>query len=315
MTKLYIPLLFILFATGFLSACKQPEGLTSQEGFVSVQGRRIWYKTTVNEATATKTPLLLLHGGPGFPSYYLKPLFSLSADRPVIVFDQLDCGRSDWPGDTSRMSVNNQIAQVETLLAKLNIKQIYLYGHSYGTMLAVEYYFKHPDQIKAMILGSPCMSTQRWVADADTLISTLPDSVRSILQSAKKGIKQDAAKEDKAMSVYFATFYNRRQHLPDVDSSIMRFGTSLYTHMWGTGEFKADGTLKNYNRIPDLKDIKVPTLLIAGEFDAARPATVKYYGSLIPNSSFIMIKNAGHSTMNDAPGEDEKAITQFLKGK
>jgi proline iminopeptidase len=42
-----------------------------------------------------KTPLVLLHGGPGVPSYYLNPMASLSDERPVIFIDQLGCGRSD----------------------------------------------------------------------------------------------------------------------------------------------------------------------------------------------------------------------------
>lgn len=297
-----------------LSSCRPSTSLSSQEGFVNVPGGRIWYRVIANKATTTKPPLLLLHGGPGFPSYYLSPLFTLADERPVIVFDQLDCGRSDHPGDTTKMSVGNQVEQVEALLTHLGVKEFYLYGHSYGTMLAVEYYFKHPEQIKAVILGSPCMSTRRWVADADTLMQTLPDTVRLALRNIKNDVPQDSLKAAKALDIYFASFYNRRQHVPRIDSSIARSGTALYAHMWGKSEFQVTGNLKDYNRIPDLAKITVPVLFIAGEYDAARPATVKYYSSLTPRSSFVLIKNAAHSTMNDAPGEDERAIRNFLKG-
>jgi proline iminopeptidase len=40
-------------------------------------------------APAPKTPLLLVHGGPGFPSYYLSPLEALADERPVIrIFEE-----------------------------------------------------------------------------------------------------------------------------------------------------------------------------------------------------------------------------------
>ena len=82
--------------------------------------------------------------------------------------------------------------------------------------------------------------------------------------------------------------------------------------MWGKEEFMATGNLKNYNRINDLKKIKIPTLYTAGEFDAARPSTVKYFQSQTPNSKFVLIKNAAHSTMNDNTQADLKAIRDFI---
>ena len=82
--------------------------------------------------------------------------------------------------------------------------------------------------------------------------------------------------------------------------------------MWGTNEFFATGSLKNYDRTNDLDRIEVPTLYITGEFDAARPSTVKYYQSLTPGSRLIIIKNAGHMTMHDNASEDIKAISAFL---
>lgn len=82
--------------------------------------------------------------------------------------------------------------------------------------------------------------------------------------------------------------------------------------MWGNSEFHATGTLKNYDRTPDLGNIKIPTLYITGEYDAARPITVQYYHSLTPHSKFEIIKGAGHSTMNDNPEADIKVISDFL---
>jgi proline iminopeptidase len=70
--------------------------------------------------------------------------------------------------------------------------------------------------------------------------------------------------------------------------------------------------LKDYDRTGDLNKIKVPTLYITGEFDAARPSTVKYYQSLTPFSKMNVIKNAGHMTMQDNPKDNIEAIKVFL---
>ncbi|WDF57452.1 alpha/beta fold hydrolase [Mucilaginibacter sp. KACC 22063] len=231
----------------------------------------------------------------------------------MIVFDQLSRGRSEATTDTANMSIASQVAQIETLLAHLGVKDFYLYGHSYGTMLAVEYYFKHSQQVKAIILGSPCMSTKRWVIDADTLMVSLHEPERTLLQNMKKGVKQDSVKEAKALHPYFSSFYNHGQHVPRIDSAIAQSGNELYKHMWDKSEFIADGTLAHYNRIADLKRILAPALLISGEYDAARTQNVRYYASLMPNANFVLVKGAGHSTMNDVPGVDEKVIKEFIK--
>src|SRR2546421_539893 len=64
-------------------------------GYISVEGGNVWY--SIVGAGKAGIPLLTLHGGPGYPHDYLKPLEQLSDERPVILYDQLGCGKSDRP--------------------------------------------------------------------------------------------------------------------------------------------------------------------------------------------------------------------------
>src|SRR5690606_40284259 len=102
----------------------------------------------------------------------------LSDERPVIFFDQLGCGRSDRITDTTLMTINAHIDQIARLLQFLDVDEFYLYGHSWGSMLGMDYYLRHGDDLKALVLSGPCLDAKRWVADADTLIAQLPDSSR-----------------------------------------------------------------------------------------------------------------------------------------
>ncbi|HMG16308.1 MAG TPA: alpha/beta hydrolase, partial [Saprospiraceae bacterium] len=74
------------------------------------------------------------------------------------------------------------------------------------------------------------------------------------------------------------------------------------------------GPLKDYDRTKQLKDIKVPTLFITGEFDEARVPTVKYYQSMVPGAKFEMIKGAGHLTMQDNAEDNVKVVREFIEG-
>ena len=69
-----------------------------ERGEVEVEGGTVRYRA-LGEGDRT---LVLLHGGPGGGSLYLKPLERLSGpDRRVVLYDQLGCGESDRPHDSS----------------------------------------------------------------------------------------------------------------------------------------------------------------------------------------------------------------------
>ena len=96
MAKRRLFLLGLIVAGVVADSCRGA-GLQPREGRVDVTGGRIWYRIV---GSGTRTPLLLLHGGPGVPSYYLNPLAKLADERPVIFYDPLGAGRSDRPTQT-----------------------------------------------------------------------------------------------------------------------------------------------------------------------------------------------------------------------
>ena len=304
MKTCFASVLILLVALG----CASEKELNQGEGYADVTGGKIWYKVV---GEGNKTPLLLLHGGPGIPSYYLNPLSAISEDRPVILFDQLGCGRSTRHTDTTLMTIKTFSEQLEQLRLKLGLKEFYLYGSSWGTMLGADYYFRYPDAVKAIIFSSPCLSAKMWSADADTLIATLPDSIQlAITGNTAKGAF-DSPDYIRATEFYYKNFVTRTPSA-DIDSSFANYNKTIYEYMWGPSEFTATGTLKHYDATTRLPEIKIPTLFIAGEFDEARPSTVRYYQSLVPNARFVLIKNAGHLTMQDNPQQDILAIRTFL---
>ena len=302
-------LLSLLISFSVIISCNNKK-INAGEGYLNVTGGKIWYNVVGN---GDKTPLVLLHGGPAYTSYYLNPLKALADERPVIFYDQLGCGRSDRITDTSLMTREHYVEELHELLEALHIKKYFLLGHSWGSMLAVDFYLKYPGGIQAMILGSPCLDAKQWMKDADTLIASLPDSVLNILRNNINGVQQDSAVFDNAVNIYFDHFYNRKHPLSaDIDSTNANVGENVYEYMWGKSEFFATGTLKTFDRTPDLHEIKVPTLYTTGEFDAARPATIQAQQRLTPGAKFVIIKNAGHYTMQDNAADNLNAIRTFL---
>ena len=305
-----ITLLAAGIATAFTLFACQTHRLTPSEGYVNVTGGRVWYRIV---GSGSRTPLLVVNGGPGNSSHYVKPLSALADERPVIFYDQLGCGRSDRPDDTTLWRTERFVEEVAQIRKALGLEEVHLYGHSWGTMLAVDYMLTKPKGIKSLILASPALSVSRWVQDANNLLATLPDSIQEVIRKGEREEKTDSPEYQSAMMYYYHQFLARK--LPwsaDFDSSISQGNTAIYAYMWGPSELQCSGTLRDYDRTAELNTIKVPVLFTTGQFDEATPQTVRYYQSLIPGAELAILPNCAHLTMHDDPAANNEVLRKFL---
>jgi proline iminopeptidase len=100
----------------------------------------------------------------------------------------------------------------------------------------------------------------------------------------------------------------------DLDSLMQTVNEGIYNYMQGPSEFTITGTLKRYDVTPSLKEVKVPTLYIVGEFDEADPPTMKRFARMTPGAKVSVLKGAAHLTPWDAPDENVKVVREFLRG-
>lgn len=303
----------VVFAVLLASlALAAPKPLTPGEGFVDVPGGKIWYRIV---GSGTATPVLVVHGGPGVPSNYLKPLAGLSVDRPVIFFDQLGCGHSTCKDDTSQWTIQNFVTEIPAIRKALGLEKIHLYGHSWGTILAADYLLSNPSGVESCILAGPALSVPLWIRGTDSLLKTLPDSLQQIIKKSEAARAFDSPDYQSAMMVFYHRYVARKDPWSaDTDSSFGQLNAAMYNYMQGPSEFTITGTIKNYDRTKDLKQIKIPTLILVGEYDESVPSNAKYFQSLIPGAKFAVIPNAGHLAMQDDSARYVATVGEFLNG-
>lgn len=305
-------LFLMLLAGGCKKVPERPltEGYKAKEGFIDVNGGKLWYRVL---GQGKKTPLIAMHGGPGgtHRSFYL--LEPISDDRPLILFDQLGSGKSGAHKDTTLLKVENFVEQVQKLREALDLEEVFLLGASWGTALALESYLAHPEGVKGIIFSSPYFSTPIWEADADTLITFLPDSIQQAIEIGEREGNFNSKAYQDANRVFLKN-YGRRKDRASTPWDTVKAPRSdfIYNYMWGPTEFTATGTLKTYDRVEALNGIKVPTLFITGEYDEARPQTVKGFHNLVKGSEFALVEGAGHSTLNDNTEAAVNMIREFL---
>jgi proline iminopeptidase len=280
------------------------------EAKLAVDGGKIWYRVV---GSGTATPAILLHGGPGFPSHYMKSLEALSSDRRVVRYDQLGAGASGGLTDTTKMTIPHFVAELDSLRSHLGYDKVHLDGHSWGTILALEYYRAHPERVASLTLASPALDIPAWEKNAKQLLTTISDSAQRAIRVREAEKNFEAPDYQSALMEFYGKYVWRRPDSVNLDSTFKGVNQAIYNYMQGPSEFTITGTLKRYDATPFLKDVKVPVLYTVGEFDEANPAIVKRFSSMTPGSAYVVIPGAAHITEWDAPEAMNKAIRDFLR--
>lgn len=88
---------------------------------------------------------------------------------------------------------------------------------------------------------------------------------------------------------------------------------TVYNTMWGPSEFTCMGTLGDYDVYPRLREIRVPTLLVCGEYDTCTPQALYDAQILMPDAKVSVIPNSGHAVYYDNNAGYLSAVTAFLE--
>ena len=288
----------------------------SRELRVPVTGGSIYVRVN-GDLAGPVAPVVLLHGGPGSTHRGLLPGLALTDERAVILFDQLDSGASDRPNDPRNWTVKRFVDQIEAVRKALNIDRWHVAGFSWGGTLALEYAARFPAATASVTLGSPLISTRRWVADALVWRSQLPTNVQAVLIACEAPAKPPKDQCDKAEAVFSARHLLRSPIPPALRDYRVAgdkgFNPVLYNHMWGPTEFTATGSLSNYDGEPLLRTIDGSrTLFITGQYDEARPETILAYARGLSGSEIAIIPGAAHAMSIDRPAEWVAVLRAFL---
>ena len=229
---------------------------TPREGFSQSAHGRIWWKIV---GSGPRTPLLVLHGGPGAGHDYLESLAALADQRPVIFYDQLGCGRSDKPDAPDLWNVDYFVSEIDLIRSELGLDRVILYGHSWGGWLAQEYLAQRGDQarVNALVLAGTSASIRQFVAGAQGLLAAMPgemDQKRRELEAAHK--MQTPEYQAIVEAFYDAHLYHSPEPAPAFLKAIENLSTSkTYPAMNGPNEFTVTGTLKSWDRESSLASI------------------------------------------------------------
>lgn len=287
------------------AAGAQPLLRPDREEMVPVEGGRIYVRVN-GPIGAERPPLVMVHGGPGSSHAGFLPALGLARDRAVILYDQLDSGRSERPMNPRNWRVGRFVDEVDAIRRALGVTRLHLYGGSWGGTIALEYAARRPRGLASVVLQSPLVSTRSWLADANALRRTLPAPTQAMLNRCESPRPPAAEQCSAAEAVFNERFLRRVPRTREVqaylDSLPMPFNQRVYETMWGRTEFVSTGTLRSYDGEPLLARLDGRrTFFVTGQHDEARPATVAEFAARVPGAEFAVVPGAAHGILNDNP--------------
>ncbi len=282
------------------------------EGYVDFRGYRTWYRV-FGARGLPGVPLVALHGGPGSTHAYFAPLERLSSERPVVVYDQIGCGRSDHPTDVD-WNVAVFRDELAALREQLGLDRIHLLGTSWGGMLALEHVLSGATGIASLILSSTLADLALWNEEQLRLRGELPAEVVEVLDRYEQRGEYDAPEYEQAMQAYYDRhLYRGPKPRAEMEAWARDHSVEVYRAMQGPNEWTTTGALTGWNVRERLGEIDVPTLVVRGRYDMCTDRVAADLVNGIRGAREIVLDESSHTPVLEETDRYLEIVGDFMR--
>ena len=229
-------------------------------------------------------PLILLHGLFGALSNF-KPLIEYFRHHYKVVVPMLPLLEMD----ILHTSVGGLAKFVNKFIDARDYQGVHLLGNSLGGHVGLVHVLKHPERIKSLILTGSSGLFENGMGDS----------------YPKRGDYEYIKKKTEL------TFYDPSTATKELVDEVYGIVNNRLKAIKIIALAKS--AIRN-NLGEELKEVKLPTLLVWGNNDTITPPFVaKEFNKLIPNSELHFVDKCGHAPMMEVPDEFNAILHKFLK--
>ena len=279
----------------------------------------VWTKRIGNNP---RIKVLLLHGGPGATHEYLEAFDSYfpAAGIEYYYYDQLGSAYSDQPDVPELWDLPRFVEEVEQVrqALKLDNSNFYLYGQSWGGILAMEYALKYQQNLHGLIISNMVASIPAYNEYAHkVLMPAMDQKALADILKLEAAKRFDDPKYDELLMQHFYTDHILRMppdQWPDpVVRAFTKLNKKIYVPMQGPSEMGASGKLEKWDRTADLSKISVPTLAVGARYDTMEPAQMEKIAKSVQKGRYLYCPNGSHLALYDDQKTYMAGVIQFLK--
>lgn len=246
------------------------------------QGSLYYYAS--KNGTAAKPAVVLLHGAGGDNTHWPHTIRRLPGYR-IYALDLPGHGKS---GGLGQQSISGYAKDVLDWMLEMGVPHAVFVGHSMGGAIAQTLALDHSEHV----LGLGLIGTGARLRVGPELLDKL--SRENTFEAAVDLIMSGYFSGESGLTIPV----NVRGKLAKTRASVVH------------GDYMA---CDQFDRMQDIQDIKVPTLVMCGENDPMTPP--KYSQFLvdnIPKASFKLIPQSAHLAMLEQPDVVAKTLENFL---
>ena len=254
----------------------------------------------LDENSESEEIVLLMHGEPTWSYLYRKiiPILASNGKR-VIAPDLIGFGKSDKPASREDYSYANHIMWVETLIKKLDLKNIIFFAQDWGGLIGLRLLAKYPHLYEGLVVSNSGLPVGSGATEGFMQWLHFSQNVEDF--DCGKIVNQGSLKQlnEAEIAAYNAPFPDDSYKAgPRVFPTLVPITKE---HPQVQENIEAWGVLRNFDK---------PTITLFGEHDMAFIGGEKFFIEKIPGAKDMhhQIINAGHFSQENQPELIAKTI-------
>jgi len=278
---------------------------------------KVWTKRIGNNP---RIKVLLLHGGPASTHQYMECFESFFPKEGFEFweYDQLGCGNSEKPTDTSLWVLDRFVEEVEQVRQAIGADStnFYILGNSWGGILGMQYALKYQNKMRSLIVANMMASCPEYGKYAEEVLAKQMDP--KVLAEIRVIEARGDFSNPRYMELLGPNFYN--EHLCRLDPwpepvtrSFNSSNQTIYVMMQGPSEFGIGGNLAKWDVKNRLKEIRIPTLMIGAKHDTMDPKAMEEQSKLVQKGRYLYCPNGSHLAMWDDQKVFMNGVINFIR--
>jgi len=280
------------------------------------------------EVIGNGRPALMLPGGPGFASAYMRGTALLFADvLQSHLIDPYGSGGSTAPADPSEYSAEGHARFYEGVRAAFGLGSITVFGNSFGATTALTYAALYPEAVERCIAvaalavgteqdeaeGGGAAAEMEAMAERHRVSPWYPEA-KSVWDSwTERVLATEDPGEVERMMATVLPLYTAHPDRPEVSAALEEFKKDLKADLAAAKAWES-GLYQGIDLRPLLRRIRAPTLVVAGELDLiCGPAQALPISEALPNGELVLIPDCGHLPSVEAPGRFRADVVAWLE--
>lgn len=281
----------------------------------------VWTKRVGNNPTIK---VLLLHGGPGMTHELYSSFDGYFPAEGIeyYYYDQLGSYYSDQPSDNDLWTIERFVDEVEQvrLALGLNKDNFFLYGQSWGGILAMEYALKYQENLKGLVISNMMASLDDYEKYAKEVLGPqMPGEVFEEIMEIEANSDFENPRYEELLMEHHYQYHVLRMPLSEWPEAVVRslkhLNPEVYVYMQGHSEFgiTAGASLKGWDLSQELLKLTVPTLVVGAGHDTMDPKHMEWMSTQVRNGRFLLCPDGSHMVQYDDQKVFFEGLIKFIK--